>query len=145
MPEFDRDEMLFGSKVVRVAAELSASVLADPERIFVRDLYREYLDDEKPRDVVKWLRPRLETAFKCVGERPRWIERTEAWPFLNGRPMTFIRQFDVPEFVMPDGKTAGATTLYVFCAGVDDPRGKGWWQMQYTAVAQEQDLARARL
>ena len=140
----NRDEILFGSKVVAIAAELSASILYDHENILVRDLYREYIEAGKPHHVLKWLRPRLEHYFKCVDERPRWVQRSEEWPFLKGRPMTFIRQFDVPEYIMADGKIALAGTLYVFCAAGEDVGTVGW-RMEYKVVCQFRDLAKAGL
>jgi hypothetical protein len=130
----------FGSKVIRVAAELKGSIDDDRERTFVKRLFQEYLAAGEPPHILKWLRPRLEKLYNCIGDRPRWIQRSEEWPFSNGLPMTFIQQFDVPEFEFPDGKVAVAKTIYVFCTDVP-LNNSGPWEIQYRIIEQYADLA----
>ena len=134
-PKIDRDETEFVSKAHGLARdEMAASFNRDVDRALRNALYGEYLEAGKPDDRISWLRPRLEKLFQCIGARPDWIEGQPDWPFLNGRPMTFLHQFDVPEFEFPDGRTSLASRCYVFCAG-DPPQPRGW-QMRYTVVQQ---------
>jgi hypothetical protein len=141
-PQFDPDELRFGGKIHSIVEkELSGSINDDPELALIKNLYRQYTDAGRPTDVNSWLRPRLAELFHCVGERPRWTEGQTEWPFLNGRPMTFLHQFEIPEFVFPDRRVSLAATIYVFC-GVGIPDANKHWEMDFRVVQQFKSLKR---
>src|SRR5437763_13099535 len=111
IPEkLDENEVRFEIQANRLAKELAASFKEDRERVSVQELYEEYVKHGSPENIKNWLRPRIESIFQCVNRRPEWLEGESDWPFLNGKPMTFVQQFDVPEFQFPDGRTSSACT-----------------------------------
>ena len=90
----DMEQLKFCGKVLTVAEERNGSIPGDvglDER-----LYREYHEAGKPRNVKAWLRERLEPLFLYVDKPPEWVGPTPMWPWKDGKPMVFIRQFDVP-------------------------------------------------
>jgi hypothetical protein len=111
----DMEQLKFCGTVYTLAEdELNASVPGDsglPE-----GLYQEWCAAGKPRKVKAWVRERLEPLFLYVDKPPEWVGPTPMWPWTDGKPMVFIRQFDVP-----DSGEAGlkvlripGRTLYVF-------------------------------
>ncbi len=74
-------------------------------------------DDENAR--TTWLREQLAKQFRCVAERPKWIQ-SPAWPFANGVPMVFVGQLDIrnpaPAFLHDD------TSFYVFISTYTAPK-----------------------
>jgi len=106
----DRDAIMFEAAANRIAEkELSASLTEDRDRQFISGLYRAYLEADSPQPTDAWLRDRLRLAFVSAVEAPKWVERRPIWPFLGGRPMSFVRQVEAPEFVMAHGKISSAS------------------------------------
>src|SRR5262245_54509733 len=95
---YDLNMLKFGGFANRVAMEEFAASFNDAHDVSLQDsLYKEYQDDGKPANQRAWLRRRLAALFECLGPRPEWIERSPEWPFLNGKPMTFISQTPVAD------------------------------------------------
>ena len=113
----DMEQLTFCGKVYAIAEdELNASIPGDSgldER-----LYREYQEAGKPRNVKAWIRERLEPLFLYVDKPPDWVGPSPMWPWMDGKPMVFIRQFDVPESgdVAERVLRIPGRTLYVFAA-----------------------------
>src|SRR5688572_29931095 len=92
----DMEQLNFLGKVYTIAEdELNASV--DGSSGFHERLYREYVEAGKPRNVKAWIRERLAGVFLHVDKPPEWVGPTPMWPWMDGKPMVFIRQFDVPQ------------------------------------------------
>ena len=131
----------FGGACVGVAEdELGASLndcsQAEHER-FIDALYAEYLGDGEPGNLRRWLRERLEPLFPCLGERPHWVEKQPAWPWLNGKPMAFLHQFQVPLNAIANSHLVAGATLYIFAGKVST---NGGWRMEYRVVEQRSEL-----
>jgi hypothetical protein len=125
--KIDRDAIMFEALANRIAEkELAASLSEDRDRQFIGSLYRAYREAGSPHPAEDWVRDRLRASFVSAADAPRWVERRPIWPFLDGRPMSFVQQVEAPEFVMADGKLSSASTLYIFEASSPDPTSDGW-------------------
>lgn len=60
---------------------------------FFRELVAKY--SEPDADFPFWLDKELPGLFRCVLERPEWLQTPE-WPIFQGRPMIFIGQIHYP-------------------------------------------------
>src|SRR6516162_8736105 len=95
MPMYDKEEMRFCGKAMSIAeSEFGGSFKRGKEGDALQEgLWKEYVKAGKPK-LVEWLRNRLPTMFKCDQERPNWHGAIPEWQYLNGVPMTFIKQFN---------------------------------------------------
>lgn len=121
--------------------ELSASFDDDRDDSLQEYLYAEYLAAGSPPDAKRWLRAELATLFKSMGPRPHWIRRFQSWPFLRGRPMTFIGQLTVPLNEVSETSLSPCCVLYLFGSRVPYPDIPDSWEMQYRVVEQHESLA----
>jgi hypothetical protein len=77
-------------------------------------MWKAYVKAGKPKNVKQWLRDQLAPYFKSVGEPPKWIDNEPQWPYIGGKPMTFIAQVQVPEHTLADGTKTSASVVYLF-------------------------------
>jgi hypothetical protein len=136
----DMEQLTFFGKVSTVAEdELNASV---GDRSLPDRLYQEYCNAGKPRNIKAWIRERLEKEFLYVDKPPEWVGPTPMWPFINGKPMVFIQQFDIP-----GGRVAEKVlrvpgrTLYVFAHYPPSEDA----EMRYHVVEAERDTKHLRM
>lgn len=137
----DIEELNFCGTVYTLAEdELNGSVPGDsglPERLF-----KEWRDAGKPRKVKAWVRERLEKLFLSVGEPPDWVGPSPMWPWMDGKPMVFIRQFDVPGGEVAERVLrVPGRTLYVFAAHPANENDL----MRYHVVEAERDTKHLRM
>jgi len=133
----------FGGKVVNVAErEMKVSVFDDRDNTFLKRLLSEWISDGRPKGVKKWIRDRLSHYFRCVDKRPIWVQEEASWPFLNGEPMTFVTQYEMPDNEVTRTSAATDETLYVFVARTGTPDS---WELQYRVVSQCKGLRGLRL
>jgi hypothetical protein len=138
---FDLNELKFCGTANTIALEEFAASFDDaPDTTICESLYKEYLAEGSPSSQREWLRPRIAALFESVGPRPQWIERTPIWPFLNGKPMTFIGQIPVPNNSVSERMLAPETVVYVFGARTAHPDVPDAWRMAYRAVTQHFSL-----
>lgn len=137
---YDLEKLRFGADATTIAEdEFAASFNEDDDNELIELLYKEYQQAGSPMKRKEWLRDRLAELFACVDQRPDWIERSSVptWPFLGGRPMVFIRQFEVPRTEVSETQIVPLAMLYVF--GVRSEQGEGW-RTEYRVVEQLSDL-----
>lgn len=102
--------------VVTIAAKHGVDPSSSIEcETFFRQLLAEYTGD---LDLfASWLDNEIPRLFPAITLRPRWIQ-APAWPFANGKPMTFAGQIDISK---EQGEVVSHiyhddTSLYVFIA-----------------------------
>jgi len=138
---FDLNELKFCGLANTVALEEFAASFDDaPDTSLCESLYKEYLSDGSASDQREWLRPRIASMFECVGPRPQWIERSPQWPFLDGKPLTFISQTPVPNNSVSERNLSPDTVVYLFGTRVASPDVSGGWEMAYRVVTQYRTL-----
>lgn len=104
-----------------------------------KTLYLEFESiNPKPKNVKKWLSERIEPLFKCVDEKPIWVCDPE-WPYLDGKPMVFIKQFSVNDREDLRGLLTVDAVLYIF--GILRPDADGTLVQEYRVVDQLPELA----
>jgi hypothetical protein len=139
----DLEELKFCGLLAEVAQEeLSASMTEDPDLVFRKELYKQYVDAGKPKNKKEWVRQELRKHFVSVKESPKWIERTTipTWPFSQGKPMVFIQQITVPESQDTKTKIRTGCVLYVFGSKKSIPDVPGGWDMEYRVIEQVHGL-----
>jgi len=119
--------------------ELRASLTDDKEGLIVKELWEAYLADGKPKNVNKWLIPRLKALFQYVSRPPEWVEDAPTWPFFNGRPMIFIDQIGPTDGRVTEELLSADNVIYVFGVRekVDE---KGGWRMIYKVIYQNKTI-----
>ena len=137
----DMEELNFCGTVYTLAEdELNASV--DGGSGLAERLYQQYREAGKPRNVKAWVRERLKKLFLYVDKPPEWVGPSPIWPFANGEPMVFIRQFDVPGGEVAENVLrVPGRTLYVFA---ERPRSENDL-MRYHVVEAERDTRYLRM
>ena len=129
----DPDKMKFVGALHRIAErELSASFGDDRDQAATNRLYAEFVQAGKPKDLKGWVRGRLSTVFVSVDKGPVWIGGTPQWPFLEGQPMVFLRQFEIGTTAKESQMGLPVRTLYVFAAKATSEYGG--WEMRYRVV-----------
>src|SRR5687767_10759317 len=109
----DPDRIRFAGALHRIAeGELSASFGDDRDGAATNRLYAEYEGAGKPKDLRRWVRERLSTYFASVDKGPAWVGGTPQWPFLEGQPMVFLRQFEMGTTANESRLGLPARTLY---------------------------------
>ncbi len=137
---YDLEKLKFGGDATTIAEEeLAASFNEDDHNQLIELLYEEYQQAGSPKKRKEWLRNRLAELFACVEQRPNWIERSSVptWPFRDGLPMVFIRQFEVPRTEVSESRVVPLAMLYVFGTRVEQGEG---WVAEYRVVEQLSDL-----
>jgi hypothetical protein len=116
-----------------VAAHAALGSLDSPEaEPFVEELYSEWVALGKEfSELPAWLPSRLALEFKYVDKAPRWVEEEPAWPFQDGKPMTFISQAEV-------GDLSPGEVVYVF--GARRSHGSGF-ETVYRVISQFEGAA----
>jgi hypothetical protein len=126
----DPQRVRFKSKALAAAMALGGSLESPDAAPFFEALYSEWLASATEMSGAEaWLRERLVGTFASVGAAPAWIDEEPAWPFLDGRPMTFLSQ-------TPAGPLAPGEVVYLF--GARKPRGSGF-EMVYRVASQFED------
>jgi len=88
------EEMEFGGILLSVVEDqFCASLGGSDGEDFRSTLYSEFVRCGRPKNVKKWLKERLIDQFKCISEKPRWMNVPQ-WPWCDGEPMIFIAQYD---------------------------------------------------
>src|SRR5215218_1139926 len=129
----DLDRIKFVGALHRVAEkELAAPVGDDQGEVTTNRLYDEFVAAGKPKDLKKWARDKLPTVFLCADQRPAWVGGTPQWAFMDGRPMVFLRQFEMGTTPAETRLGLPPKTLYVFALRVDSEYGG--WEMRYRVV-----------
>jgi len=49
----------------------------------------------------EWLREQIAAGFRCVGQKPIWIQNP-SWPFTEHGPMVFVGQINIPRGLFHD-------------------------------------------
>ena len=137
----DLNWLKFGGTCVAVAEEDLAASLNDctqsEHEKFIEGLYAMYISAGEPKNTKGWLREHLRERFRSVGDRPRWVEGKPAWPWLDGKPMVFLGEFQVLKTETAREHATPGVTLYVFGARVPTTGG---WRMEYKVVEQRAEL-----
>jgi len=134
----DKEKILFSSKMLRVANELSATIHSDGAQPFVDEIFSEF-KESKPKDVSGWLKSRLREAFVYAEHPPKWLDEPE-WPFAGGKPMAFICQYHIPVVNELKGGFIGDLHLFVFAAKLPVTVGAhDGWRTEYKVVEQSKD------
>ena len=129
----DLEKMKFVGALHRVAEkELAASFGEDRDEAATNRLYAEYVEASRPKDLKKWAREKLPAVFAAGDKRPVWVGGTPQWPFMDGRPMVFIRQFEMGTTPAEARLGLPRHTLYVFALKVASQYGG--WEMRYRVV-----------
>jgi hypothetical protein len=131
----------FSAAVMGVAEEYNASCEGEESIPFRRQLFDEYNTAVEPKpEAHAWLRPKLAGAFQYLLRPPVWIEEEASWPFLDGRPMTFISQSEIVSNDVAERSLNPGDVLYVF-------GGRRWlerekaWTIEYRVVVQNRHFA----
>ena len=130
--EFERLKF-FGTVEEVVEKDLAAS-LSEDNGATVERLYAAYQAAGKPRKARQWIREQLAGFYKCANERPVWVGPTPQWPYLDGKPMIFIKQFEVGRGAVESNELAAGDVIYVFGIRVQTENGI---EMRYRVVAQD--------
>ncbi|QVL31341.1 hypothetical protein KIH39_21210 [Telmatocola sphagniphila] len=133
----DLDFLKFHGSAMKIAeAELSASFFEDEKQVLGKKMYEEYVASGAPKDLKKWLRIKLKSVFQYVDSPPKWVENglDPLWPFLDGFPMIFIKQFELPDNEFCAQSLSAGTILYVFGARRKTSHG---FEMIYRVVEQD--------
>ncbi len=139
MTEFE--EYQFQGKAMDIAeTEFAGSIRGDHGEALLKQILDEYKAAGCPKQKKVWIKERLKNVFECVAERPQWVQEFPDWPWLDGKPMIFIKQFDVPATPLVAEKLATSKVLYIF--GARRPAEGGLWKMEYRVVAQDRDLGK---
>lgn len=125
------ERLKFGGMVHRAAENIAASLSEDTDNALVERLYAAYVEAGTPRNVRQWIAAQVQTLFLSAGEGPVWVGGTPTWPFLDGRPMVFIRQFPVGTGPTESSALSPGSVLYVFGLRVGTPDR---WEMKYRVV-----------
>jgi hypothetical protein len=124
---YDFVELKFCGLASTIAIEeFSASFNDCRDNSLLESMYKEYLSAGGSGDQGEWIRQRPGSLFECVGPRPRWVERSPQWPFMNGRPMTFISQLAIEANSVALRKLSPGSVIYVFGARVQRADVDGW-------------------
>lgn len=138
---YDKQEIKFGGLAYRIAETEFAGSFADDEDDALADaLWREYREEGRPANPEAWLRSRLADLFTWVDDPPRWLEANPRWPFHNGRPMVFIKQYDIPGKPLVEARLAPDVVIYVFGARTPILEYEGW-ETCYRVVENHKSLA----
>lgn len=116
---FDKDAIIFQSKVMKLALEEFHCDVHCQEWQDV--LYQDYKKSGSSTDRLTWIRERLAREVLWVDVPPDWGTDEPEWPFHQGRPMVFIRQFALPDNQVTRSSVTWETMLYVFGIRVPSP------------------------
>jgi hypothetical protein len=131
MMTIDAQRIRFKGKAISAAHAFRGSVEGADAKPFIDALYEQWLSTgQQLSEVERWLLDRFSDEFKYTNEPPQWVENEPSWPFLNGKPMTFISQCTVGE--LSPGET-------VFLFGARQPKGKGF-EVIYRVISQFEGL-----
>jgi hypothetical protein len=141
--KLDADAIKFGGLIHGfVDKQFKASLMEDENGSFCDMIYRKYQAAGSPKNKKQWLADELKQYFKCATHPPRWIGKLDvpSWPFVNGTPMVFIEQVEVPDNEVAKYVSYPRAMLYIFAGRkpVDDvPNG---WMSVYRVIEQFPDL-----
>jgi hypothetical protein len=133
-PEYIR----FLAEVISITEDRLDASLGHGAKQFGVALFDEWVAAGRPPP-VPWLEAKLPEHFRALDARPVWVEGQPRWAYLNGRPMTFIRQLTVPRNATSEAALAPDVELYVFGAQVPYLDG---FRMEYSVVEQQHGLQR---
>ncbi len=136
----DLEELGFLGAVRRVVEERYGALLPDEGGAdqFLQTIRQQYLHGGSPRGQRAWIVRAISPYFQWVEEPPRWVERLKPrWPFCDGRPMVFLRQFEVADTPITREAASAGAVLYVFGGRVRNAHG---WSMAYEVVEQHRGL-----
>lgn len=133
----DLQKLKFGGKLNEVAHKYFAGCFdEDKANALVDSLYAEFVE-AAPDSQIDWMRERLKNIFLFATEPPQWIQARPSWPFYEGSPMVFVRQFTVPNTATVESYLSDNSTLYVFGIRVQIENG---WRMEYRVIQQNEEL-----
>lgn len=120
--------------------ELTGAALPGNDAMpFRHKLYEEYVKGGSDR-IKPWIKNWIKKVKLWSDTPPKWIEKIQAtWPFCDGCPMTFIKQFKVPDNEVTQTQAVPGVQLFVFCCRRLHPSGNGWTSY-YLVVEQHPDL-----
>lgn len=137
MAQVDRQKLVFMGKLFTVAMKEFRASCDQPEaHEFVDGLYGAYVDDGQPKDLVAWLRGKLQGEFRYVASPPEWVHEEPSWAFHNGKPMIFIAQVDLPKNSVTERLTWNSV-VYLFGARTPGEQGE---RLVFAEVVQERDI-----
>jgi hypothetical protein len=131
---FDKQEMIFGSKVLSVVMKkLNASVQGEECEKFIEELYSKFKTAGSPKDIEQWIFDNIKDQFQFIDTPPNWVEDEPNWPFMNAKPMIFIGQHDIRAGKVADNQLDSGITLYLFGARIPYKDG---FKLEYVTVSQ---------
>ncbi len=103
-------------------------------------LWKKYVEEGKPKNRNAWILAHVKEDFRFLEEPPRWIEKRSLpkWPFIDGTPMTFIRQFTIAYNEISEEYLSPGKEIYIF--GGRRNTETGGWEMCFATVTQSPDL-----
>lgn len=108
------DRIRFHSRMMNVASKLGLAVEGGGE--LYRDiLFDGWVESGKPGQDA-WIRDALRSDFVWMSEPPEWIYTASSWPFFEGRPMVFLKQFSIVANDVTRDRAAPDCEVYVFAA-----------------------------
>lgn len=122
------DVMKFAGYVTQIAEDEFQAGASDE---LTDQLFEDWKSEGLPKDCASWIRGRLKNVFICANRLPQWPRDVQDWPEFDRKPMVFLGQFVVPEFMLPTGHKSPESWVFVFGAAKGPPTG---WQMVTTAV-----------
>ena len=133
---YDLERMTFCGRVIGIGEKYTGASLSD----YDEQLWEKYLEEGKPKNRDAWILAHVKEDFRFLEEPPRWIETlsTPRWPFIDGTPMTFIRQITVSANPISEKYLSPDSEVYLFGGRRDTE--SGGWEMCYATVEQDPDL-----
>jgi hypothetical protein len=130
----DKNRLIFGSKMMEVVQkDYLASCDSKEGQLFVDTIYKEYLEQNSPKNTSSWLRSTLKNYYLHVTSPPIWIEEEPEWPYLNGQPMVFISQTILPNNPTTSDHLTWDVVVYLFGGRIPHPHG---FKVEYKIIEQ---------
>ena len=111
----DKDTREFRRKMFDVVEKVyNANCDTEEAEEFVIYVFEHYKLSGLPKKINEWLKDFLKDWYQYVDKPPVWVEEEPNWPYSNGKPMIFIKQFTIPKTPITEEKLTWDNTIYVF-------------------------------
>lgn len=131
--------MLFDDFRKMCVAIVGDTCKAECDDIIARQLFDSEMwrnDSMGSEEIAEWLESELLAYFPSLGERPQWV-RESFWPYFEGKPMCFVRQFAAPSNSLPQ-MPCEDDIYYLFCSKKTDAKGR--YEFVYRLIGQCLDV-----
>lgn len=141
----DKERIKFHSNMIVIAEkDFRASCSNEEADAFVDRIFKEYKDAGTGCEAEKWLRERLKSEFLWIDKPPQWVEDESAWPYLDDKPMVFLRQFSIPKSPMTEEHVGANDEIYVFGLRTEvKGEGSATHRVEYRVVVQIPEIGGA--